>query len=818
MVNPTQNRPTGMSRVLYVELLNQQGFILQTRKLKIDDNGQCHGDFALTDSMFAGFYEVRAYTRYMLNFDLISVWMRRQIGWNVSTSLFPKYQWGPLKSKRINHDYYESENYFSRVFPVYDKPFFDGNYIVKKMDKRQWSQNSNQHQPISIKDSIYVTFYPEGGNLIKGLTSRVAFKALDKAGKELTIEGVVLNDSNREVTAFKTLQRGMGFFDFCPKDTLIYKALITYNNAKFEYTLPKCLSEGYTLSATNREVDSTFTIQIEGSKTLPSKKLGLSILSNGNIAWFDTLTVHTAEKKGLIVKSKLLPTGVNRCTLFDEFGQVFAERLIFIQNATTKNVSLKCLPTKQPLKPFEKVQVSFQLTDTVLQPSNFSISIRDKKNTESTYYTENICSYLFMSSELKGYIPDPAYFFEFSDYEQNVALDLLMLTQGWRRYSWKTMSGIQPFKVIEPVEKNLFLDGKTSKWNYLKKKIQLDNDIELRLSLNKGDSLLISNDQKVSKTGAFRFDLPDFMGSCNAILELLPKNKEIKKDRINYDIKYFAEISRFYLYPKNQFTFYETHSPLDSTKTTKNDNANSFVNKGVMLSEFTVRSRSIKHKNYPDFKKPDIIISGKEMLEIYMDGVLGDPRNEASFGFSTTYFLVRIIPEFFHLNVSSYNIFLDNGGAESKLLKDSPTSSGFISNDDRTFIREMKISNIESIHIYLDSTSRDSFIQSFPEAYILIKMKDGATNLNITNTRQTTIQGYSYLSDFYHPDYSKGVPPQTKDYRRTLYWNPNVQTDSTGKASVTFYNNYNCKELEISAEGITKDGVPFVYKQPKSKK
>jgi hypothetical protein len=90
-------------------------------------------------------------------------------------------------------------------------------------------------------------------------------------------------------------------------------------------------------------------------------------------------------------------------------------------------------------------------------------------------------------------------------------------------------------------------------------------------------------------------------------------------------------------------------------------------------------------------------------------------------------------------------------------------------------------------------------------------MQSGATRTDQRNTRRTQIQGYSYLSGFYHPDYSRGVPPQTQDLRRTLYWNPDIQTDSTGKASVTFYNNATCKQLEISAEGITKEGVPFVF-------
>lgn len=77
---------------------------------------------------------------------------------------------------------------------------------------------------------------------------------------------------------------------------------------------------------------------------------------------------------------------------------------------------------------------------------------------------------------------------------------------------------------------------------------------------------------------------------------------------------------------------------------------------------------------------------------------------------------------------------------------------------------------------------------------------------NQANLRYTTLQGYSNVREFYSPQYTDKILPDVKDYRRTLYWNPDVKTDSTGNALVRFFNNSSCKTMKISAETITKDG------------
>ena len=78
--------------------------------------------------------------------------------------------------------------------------------------------------------------------------------------------------------------------------------------------------------------------------------------------------------------------------------------------------------------------------------------------------------------------------------------------------------------------------------------------------------------------------------------------------------------------------------------------------------------------------------------------------------------------------------------------------------------------------------------------------------------RRYLMTGYSVCKDFYHPDYSRRPLPGTADYRRTLYWNPDVKLDAQGEATLRFYNNSKASSLSIEAEGVSPDGQPLSWK------
>lgn len=216
-----------ISKVLYVELVSADGNSVETKKYNIE-KGQCHGDFKLPASSFAGFYEVRAYTRYMLNFG--------------------------------------EDNYFSRVFPVYDEPKYEGEY-KPIISKRPFSQRVPQIRPeYKQKENLSLNFYPEGGNLVVGLPAKVAFKAIGKDGENASVSGIITDSNGRQTAEFSSSYLGMGSFEFTPQ-TGKYKAKVEYQGREYSFDLPPVMPSGYSLTVENSDPEKIYT-RIHKSKSI----------------------------------------------------------------------------------------------------------------------------------------------------------------------------------------------------------------------------------------------------------------------------------------------------------------------------------------------------------------------------------------------------------------------------------------------------------------------------------------------------------------------------------------------------------------------
>jgi hypothetical protein len=213
VVTSDYNKPTTLSRTLYVELLNAGGTVINKVTLPIV-NGRCNGDFALNHLPFhSGFFEIRAYTKYMTNFgeDVI----------------------------------------FSRVIPVFDKPEKEGNYEEKRMlrmrkansryiVKREWETRD---------DEVTLKFFPEGGNLVAGVQSQVAFEATDKGGAPLEVEGHIVGKGGEQRAQFATKHEGRGVFDYTPTEG--DKAEVEYGGKKYRFDLPNAQEQGAVMRVDN---------------------------------------------------------------------------------------------------------------------------------------------------------------------------------------------------------------------------------------------------------------------------------------------------------------------------------------------------------------------------------------------------------------------------------------------------------------------------------------------------------------------------------------------------------------------------------------
>ena len=284
-VTADEVKPTTLSRVLHVELLTPRGEVTDSRKLKIQD-GQCHGEFALPKDCKGGFYEVRAYTRAMLNFG--------------------------------------DTHIFSRVFPVYSEPEQAGNYQEKDMDS--FAGEKKERPEPEKADRVNLHFFPEGGHAVLGIPARVAFRATGKNGEDISVTGTLYNASHEPVASLATIHQGMGVFEFTPQ-AQEYEATVNYEGK--EYTIPfkDILSEGYTMNVDNLNPD-LMRISVQKSEALPNDTIAVSVTCRGKLCAIEAFVLGKEPYAFRIPKEKL-PAGCIQVTAFNATGDILAERLAF---------------------------------------------------------------------------------------------------------------------------------------------------------------------------------------------------------------------------------------------------------------------------------------------------------------------------------------------------------------------------------------------------------------------------------------------------------------------------------------------------------
>ncbi len=775
-VRADRNSLSNLSKILYVELLNAEGYIVETKKFKLE-NGACHGDFKLNATNYGGFYEVRAYTRYMLNFD--------------------------------------AANYFSRLFPVYDAPKTPEVYTALMTDRPN-SQKIPKIRPDDIqKEQLTLNFFPEGGNLIQNVTSKVAFKATNLNGEDAIITGSVYNDKNEKVIDINTEYKlGTGSFELTP-DGGKYYAKVSTNGHDYRFNLPVALPKGYVMAVDNSG-DEKLDIVIQKNANTKSEPLGLSISCRGVLYAFDEINATTENAVAFKFPKKLLPSGVIQITLYNGLGEIVGERLAFINHQSQMKINVS--QNKPTYQPFEKVNLGFQLNDARNIPveTTFSLSVRDGSTSTNNPYNNDILTDLLLSSEVKGYIEDPGFYFQANDDEHQKALDLLLLTQGWTRYSWKLMAGKTPFDIKQPMEKELVIDGNIESI-ILKKKMK-NVDVSMILL---SDSLSQQGKCMTDSAGEFNFALRDFKGNAKLILQSKVNNKR-KDMRIMLNRQFIPDPQAYAATEISNDQHFKTTK--EAIVDASNDTTYVYYQKNqqnlpMSEREHLLKSVTIKEKRLP------MKVSMKYEVTKEMDKMedTGEWQPSDIYGFlQKTNKYITTTPQTDGSIKATYKgkeirFIRRDSNAFATEVGDDISSSGTDGSDKSVGNGSNNrgvlplIDEIESISIVEDYATilrllNGSVRDPYNVVLAVIIMKKNYQPL-VNGVRNTTFAGYSYAKEFFSPQYDHYRVPSESDYRRTLYWNPDVKSDKTGHAQVDFYNNGTCKRMNISAETVTENGI-----------
>ncbi len=836
------DRRTDLSHVLYVELLNPSGDVVEKRKLPIV-NGEANGDIKVDSIMTTGFYEIRAYTRYMTN-------------------------WG-------------TNACFSRVIPIFKAPKTEGDYSSPTIDmfshrhrlnnERMTSTDNDNGSVVHFEQeetndvqkskSIKMTFYPEGGNTVNGLPSRIAYSLTDKEDKPLSYSCELCTKDGKNVDSFKTEASGRGIFTL-PADSKAEYVLVKYDKGKTtKFQLPQPNEEGCTMIMDMLRDDSIRVNLYSSSKTLGTK-LGYVMIHDGRIIRCDTM--HAKVYSRIAFNRSKLPNGVSQITFFDADGRILAERLFFNYGMEKYGSKISITPKNKTLRPCGKVSLGIKSAPN----TSMSFSAIDNKGlVNGNNY--NINTWMLLSSELRGYIDNPGYYFEADDEEHRKAADILMLVQGWRRYDWRLYYGSSMFDKVQPIENKLRIYG-TIKGKTKKMPV---NNVELKAVLSKKKDGMLDGDLMTDSLGRYVFDLPDIDGEWNLLIASRLDDK-LKDYRICID-RNFTPKSRFMSPLEAEMTKVDETHNLKWQKPADDDEPVKLLRQSRVLKNVEVKAKGRvwdrtgwSHENearhlskiYYDcdadmdaiidageyapslvewLKKKNSFCYGEDQpmdILLYKCGDFVRPQDTQSVDTvkaiynwmtpdSDLYTENEIMPKApnrkFYRDGLRYknrpvvwivdNMYVTITGfmmrGQAMPMKITSCDNGANALDVPLFLDEVK-----SIYISEDARSmlphiRCTDIESMnPVVLYCYTHRTGKDRRK--GVRFTHFAGFNVPSTFEMEDYS--VVPPMEDFRRTLYWNPNVKTDKDGNATVEFYNNSSCTEISVSAEGMTEDGK-YVY-------
>ncbi len=561
------NRPSTLSKVLYVELVAPEGYVVETKKYKIGDDGSCHGEFELKPLMLSGYYEVRAYTRYMLNWDKSAI--------------------------------------FSRVFPVFDKVNAD-NWDFKNMLDRRRGFSSNGKWISAELPEATLEFFPEGGNLVTGLEIRVAYELRGENGL-FGEEKITIYEDNAPLLETTPSHMGKGSFVFTPKDGARYRAEVTMTNGKgkqkkHKFNLPKAEKEGIVMSV--KDDGGNITVDIRNNFS-DKTELGFVLLHRGTMGYYRKFNTATGSSSFTFAKDSLRE-GVNRAVIFADSITPLAERHFFItheallqsDNRTVKlNVTANgSQPSDAMLSPHQKVTIKVSRDDgkPITGESDLSLTVSDAIGKQTTSYSHNLYTYMLLGSELKGYIPDAAQYFDPDNANRHKQLDLVMLTHGWTSYDWSKLTRTA-IADMQPIERGITIKGiffmkhkNDNAGHYGEMELIPQDNILTRFDFSPNGKDVITTTFRTDSTGAFVLQTDDFYGT--RVASLKPQTAMRQTGNIAYQ---FA-LDRYYSPGFRLYDYWENHlgKPMSKSQSDSIVKMNPFE---FMLSSLEVTAKK-KHE------------------------------------------------------------------------------------------------------------------------------------------------------------------------------------------------------------------------------
>jgi hypothetical protein len=632
--------------------------------------------------------------------------------------------------------------------------------------------------------------FPEGGNLVYGIDEKIAFKASDQQGRPVMVKAQLMNQKNQVLDTLRVKHDGMGFFFLKPVPEEQYRVdWIDEYGMKGSTQLTGIQKEGLSLSITG--TNDKALIQVERTAKVPENMQQLYLLVHMNERPVYKLRLNMTAKTVIntAVPIEELQTGILQFSLFTNDWIPLEERILFVNNRMHEFNS-KINPGIVSLEKRGKNILEILVSDTAA--TNMSISITDAELSGEEQHT--IFSDFLISHQLRGYIHNPAYYLKSDADTITARLDLVMLTNGWRRFDWDKLKaatqpvlkyapetefiklkgkvyGMESGRVGGPELLNVIMKGKDSSSSVYFIPIQKDGSFDEPLSIFFDTARVYYNFNEKNKTG--------FVGQVQLGNGLLRKEpgSTIRMEQMPV----FQVWSDSIGLARMNFFLQEQEKLRRSMATTT-------------LQEVVVKAKIKDPIQVLDEKYASGLFSGGDA---YSFDLINDNMPGA-------------------LNVLSYlqgkvaGLQISGSGSQMSMSWRGGTPSLYlnemITNVD--MIQSIPITDIAYIKVM-----RPPFFGSggggADGAIAIYTKRGGDVQRNDPNKKgmeSTILAGYSKFKEFYNPVYTK-EPTYEADTRSTLYWNPYILTNKkTPRFRVEFYNNDFSKKLLVVLEGINSEG------------
>ncbi len=698
----------------------------------------------------------------------VKIWFNEKAGENrIAPDACSLFVDGNLKGEGEKLSFDEDSAYYSfQLKDAHDQPVFLFQTAYKG---RYYNRFFRIPQ---ADDSFDVSFFSEGGHALLQTGFQMAFKALKKNGLHEKVKGTVYDDTGQECASFESGDLGMGQFRmyYFPERTY-YAVCTNEQNISKRFPLPVAEPDKIALKA-----------------NWDKGKLRLSLLKSQDYAMPPNVSL-VAHLRGVVLYAQpwdetrgylsfekdFFPAGIVHLLLIDKDRNILSERLVFSnQNSTIARVNVKSDKTGYQTR--DKINLEIQVTDENQTPllGSFSMAVVDKRDV-AIDATSNIISTLLLTSELRGYIESPMSYLRNDAPKTIAALDVLMMTQGWRRYNVPEMlKGNLQNQLKYPVESSRQFSGKvTGVFSALK-----DGNISL---IAHKDSILGTSLVKPGEDGKFVFANVDYPDSTQYIIQALRKKGSTLAFIEMDSIEAFPPVVLPLLVAPEKRSSEESYLDKANEKFT--------IEKGmrvINLAEVEVKGQKVtKQKTEsPYYSISSSFVLGTEEIE------------EANF--MTVFDLLRRLPG---VTISGSEIYYRQ--ATPMLILDNIPTENF----DYSLLN---VNDISDAFVSPATSVMPIFGTRAANGAIVINTKKGFVEKNSLNKNMQVLTpiGYQQHVEFYSPTYETEEQRRNAapDLRSTIYWNPSVWTDSTGVAHLSFYSADSPSQYGIVLEGISSFG------------